>query len=104
MSLKTTAHALLFLTLAGTAGAALAGPAADSANQHFKAIATGDLDQLLGGYAKDATLQWIGGPLDGMYSGDARLREVWSKFAAAQGRLDVQVGNLQEAATPRARP
>lgn len=101
MSLKTTANTLLFLALTGTAGAALAGPATDSANQHFKAIAAGNLDQLLGGYARDATLQWVGGPLDGVYSGDTRLREVWGKFAAAQGKLDVQVGNLQESANPK---
>lgn len=96
-----TAKALLFLTLTGIAGAALAGPAADDARQHFKTIAAGDVEQLARGYAADATLQWIGGPLDGVYSGDARLREVWGKFATAQGKLDVRVGNLQESANPK---
>lgn len=97
----TTAKALLFLTLTGAAGAALAGPAADSANQHFKAIGAGDVEQLARSYAKDATLQWVGGPLDGAYSGDTRLRELWTKFTTAQGKLDVQVGNLQESANPK---
>ena len=101
MVLKTTGTALLFLALTGAAGTALAGPAADSANQHFKAIGAGDIEQLARSYAGDAILQWVGGPLDGVYSGEARLRELWSKFTAAQGKLDVQVGNLQESANPR---
>ena len=99
--LHNTAKTLLFLALTGIAGVALAGPAADSANQHFKAIAAGDVGQLARSYANDATLQWVGGPLDGMYSGDARLRELWTKFTTSQGKLDVQVGNLQESANPK---
>lgn len=101
MLLKTTGTALLFLALTSAAGTALAGPAADSANRHFKAIATGDIEQLARSYAGDAILQWVGGPLDGVYSGEARLRELWGKFTAAQGKLDVQVGNLQESANPK---
>ena len=97
----TTAKALLFLTLTGATGAALAGPAADSANQHFKAIGAGDVEQLARSYARDATLQWVGGPLDGVYAGEAKLRELWTKFTTAQGKLEVQVGNLQESANPK---
>lgn len=95
------AKALLFLSLAGATSAALAGPAADAAGLHFKAIAAGDVDQLMRGYERDATLQWVGGPLDGVYAGDVRLREVWSKFAGAQGKLGLSVANLQESTNPK---
>lgn len=101
MFLMTPGRTLLFLALAGAAGTTLAGPAADSANRHFQAIGAGDIEQLAHSYTRDATLQWVGGPLDGVYSGDARLREVWGRFTAAQGRLDVQVGNLQESVNPK---
>lgn len=101
MTLKTTSAALMFLTLAGVAGTALAGPAADSARRHFQAIAAGDVEQLARSYAKEATLQWVGGPLDGVYRGEAQLRGLWSKFADAQGRLDVQAGDIRESTNPK---
>lgn len=79
-------------------GAALAGPAEDAAKLHFKTIAAGDVEQLLRDYSEDANLQWVGGPLDGVYSGSDKL--VWSKFAQAQGKLDHIVNNVQENANP----
>ena len=72
MSLRL-ASTLLLLSLSGTA---LAGPAADEARLHFKAIATGDVEQLLRAYSQDASLQWVGGPLDGVHAGSDKLREV----------------------------
>jgi hypothetical protein len=98
MSLRLLSTSALLLSLSGVA---FAGPAADEANLHFKAIASGDVDQLMRGYNKDAALQWVGGPLDGVYSGDARLREVWSKFTKSQGPLEHKVSNLQENANPK---
>ena len=80
---------------------ALAGPAGDEANRHFQAIAAGDVDALMRGYGPDATLQWVGGPLDGAYHGDAKLRELWGKFAASQGKLEHRVANVQESANPK---
>ena len=69
------------------ASAALAGPAADNAQSHFRAIAGGRVESLLEHYADGATLEWIGGPLDGRYAGKTALNEVWSKFVKAQGDL-----------------
>lgn len=94
---QTLTAAVLFVLNA----AALAGPAADHARQHFNSIAAGDVGQMMKGYHQDATLQWVGGPLDGVYAGEARLREVWTKFSTAQGRLDVAVNNLLESANPK---
>lgn len=79
----------------------MAGPAADEARLHFKAIAACDVEQLLRAYSQDASLQWVGGPLDGVHAGSDKLREVWSKFAKSQGALDHAVNNLQENANPK---
>ncbi len=98
MSLRTISTTLLLLSLSG---AAFAGPATDEANLHFKAIAGGDVLLLMRGYDKNASLQWVGGPLDGMYSGDARVRELWTKFSASQGQLEHKVSGLQESANPK---
>lgn len=80
---------------------ALAGPAGEAAQDHFKAIASGQLDKLMGQYQNQATLYWIGGPLDGAYSGKDSLKEVWSKFSNAQGPLTVKVADLQESVNPK---
>jgi len=93
-----TVVAALLLTLAGTA---LAGPYSDKAEGHFRAIATGNLEQLAGEYSPDATLQWVGGPLDGVYSGEAKLKEVWGKFTKSQGELSRRVTLLTENANPK---
>lgn len=83
------------------AGTVLAGPASDSARAHFRAIAGGQIEKVLSQYADSATLEWVGGPLDGRYAGKTELGEVWGKFARAQGELIVKVGNVQESANPK---
>lgn len=65
-------------------GLALAGPLDEKKGAaHLKAVAAGDLEALMADYAEDANLDWIGGPLEGRYSGRAAIREVWKKFIAA---------------------
>lgn len=98
MNIRIAAATALLL---GATAPAFAGPAADEANLHFKAIAAGDVDQLMRDYGPDATLQWVGGPLDGVYHGDAKLHELWTKFAASQGKLEHRVSNMQESANPK---
>jgi ketosteroid isomerase-like protein len=93
----SAASVLLFLA----AGAALAGPAGDSAQAHFRAVAGGQVENLLSHYADDATLEWVGGPLDGRYAGKIALGEAWNKFARAQGELTFKVSNVQESANPK---
>ncbi|WP_207460468.1 nuclear transport factor 2 family protein [Azospirillum sp. SYSU D00513] len=95
--LKTALPALL---LGALAGPALAGPAADLAARRIEAIARGDVAAITGAYAEGATLQWVGGPLDGAYSGPA-LAEVWGKFAKAQGPLKAAVTSVAESANPK---
>ena len=88
------------LSFAAT-GAAIAGPAADEAKLHFQAIGSGDTAVLARGYADNAQLHWIGGPLDGTYTGAGSIGGVWEKFTKAQGPLRVSVDKLEESANPK---
>jgi hypothetical protein len=72
----------------------------DDANAHFKAIAAGNVDQVMLGYGNNATLQWVGGPLDGAYVGNDNIRAIWGKFAKANAPLGVSVSKLEESANP----
>ena len=56
---------------------------------------------LTAGYADGATLEWVGGPLDGSYRGRAAIGSVWSRFAQAQRPLQSRVGDIVESAKPR---
>lgn len=86
------------LTLA--AGSTFAAPA-DDARTHFQAIASGDLAVVMRGYADNARLEWIGGPLDGSYATPDAIRGVWTKFTGSQGPLKLSVDKLEESANPK---
>ncbi|MGQ9366997.1 nuclear transport factor 2 family protein [Azospirillum sp. ST 5-10] len=82
------------------AAPAAAGPAGDRARAHFDAIAAADVPAITKAYADGAVLQWVGGPLDGAYTGPAAITAAWAKFAGAQGRIKADVRNLEEHANP----
>lgn len=95
-------HIFLITTLSlASIGSAIAGPAAEAAQTHFKAIATGDLSIVMRGYAANPQLNWVGGPLDGTYTGTDTIRATWEKFGKAVGPLKVGVTNLEESANPK---
>jgi hypothetical protein len=79
--------------------AALAGPAAEASIARVHHIAAGDVGALAAAYAPEARLHWVGGPLDGIYEGEA-LSALWRRFAEAMGPLDVTVGPVLESANP----
>lgn len=83
-----------------TASQALAGPAADMAQARIAAIASGDVARITQSYDQAGVLHWVGGPLDGVYSG-ARLTEVWTRFVRANGPLRATVANVSESVNPR---
>ncbi|HAO33231.1 MAG TPA: nuclear transport factor 2 family protein [Candidatus Competibacter sp.] len=83
------------------ASTALAGPAADNAQSHFRAIAGGQVESVLAHYTDSAALEWVGGPLDGRYAGKPALNGVWNTFAKAQGQLAFKVSDLRESANPK---
>lgn len=91
---------LLALALLTTLGSAYAGPA-DDAKAHFEAIGSGDAARLSRDYADNAQLNWVGGPLDGTYTGADQIRGVWEKFSKAAGPLKVSVDKLEESANPK---
>lgn len=89
------------VVLATTSGTALAGEAADKAKAHFAAIAAADVPKITVDYSDKAVFQWVGGPLDGVYANPAAIKEVWTKFTTAQGKLEVDVKGLEEAVNPK---
>ncbi|MGE5242108.1 MAG: nuclear transport factor 2 family protein [Bacteroidota bacterium] len=93
-------HRIIALALfASIPGAAFAG-VVDDAQSHFKAVAAGQVDKIMQGYAPDAHFEWVGGPLNGTYVGTDKIKEVWTKFAKANGPLEVSVSKVDESANP----
>ncbi|ADH88311.1 conserved hypothetical protein [Ancylobacter novellus DSM 506] len=99
MRLPILAASLALLAASGSA--ALAGPAEDLARSRIDAIAGGDLAAVTSAYAPAAMLHWVGGPLDGSYSRPNKIKEVWSKFFAAQGGQKATIAATTEAANPK---
>jgi hypothetical protein len=88
-----TTTALLALSTAAMAASS------DDANAHFKAIAAGNVDQIMQDYADNPSLQWVGGPLNGAYAGNDKIKEVWSKFSK-NAPLEVSVSKVEESTNP----
>ena len=61
----------------------LAGPAEDLARARIATVAKADVSAIVASYAPNATLQWVGGPLDGSYSAPDKIKEVWTKYSTA---------------------
>jgi hypothetical protein len=66
------------------------------ARVHWTDIAQDNLSATMSQYAPSATLDWIGGPLNGTYKGDQAIKGVWDKFFGAQGMMSTQVSGLKE--------
>lgn len=91
--LARTAAAVAVLVLAATP--AFAAMKAPDASMHFKAIAAGNVTNIMSQYAPNATLYWIGGPLDGAYTGMKAIKGVWTKLAKdkmTEKTTDIVVG------------
>jgi ketosteroid isomerase-like protein len=91
MLIRTLSGAAL---LAALSIPAYAGPA-DDAKAHFTAIGAGQVDAVMSQYAPDATFQWVGGPLNGGYTGADKIKEVWSKFTK-NGPFEANVSKVEE--------
>lgn len=99
MRLPVLATNLAILALA--ASPAFAGPGEDMAKARITSIAKGDVAGVVSAYAPNATLHWVGGPLDGTYATPDKLKEVWTKFAGAQGDQKATIAAIAEAANPK---
>jgi ketosteroid isomerase-like protein len=93
-------HLALGAVVALVSLTATAGPAED-AEGHFSAVAKGNVDAVMAAYGDGAVFQWIGGPLDGVYTGSEAIRGVWSKFAKGNAPLEVTVDDLKTSANPK---
>lgn len=100
VSRSAFAASLATAALLMSAGVAQAAPA-DDARAHFQAIAAGDVNALMRGYADSATFQWVGGPLDGAYSSTDAIRGLWGKFTGGQGAMKLNVGAVEESTNPK---
>lgn len=89
----------LVLTL--SSAMACAGSASDEAKQHINSIASGDVVSVLKSYQETATMQWLGGPLDGTYTGKEQLSTLWGKFTKAQGPMKINIANIVEHSNPK---
>ena len=95
MRLSTLAASLVLVAASGST--ALAGPSEDLAKSRIG----GNLAAVTAAYAPEATLHWVGGPLNGTYRRAGRIKEVWSKFFAVQGAQKATISEIAEAANPK---
>jgi opacity protein-like surface antigen len=93
--------ALAAMLIIASISCAVASPLSDAAQTHFTAIGAGDTSSIMRGYADNAQLTWVGGPLDGMYAGADAIRATWEKFGKAVGPARVTVLALEESANPK---
>jgi hypothetical protein len=103
-AMHRTTNAALAIAFAVTSLSAHAGPVDEAkARSHLDAIAASDVDAVMAGYADDAYLEWMGGPLDGRYRGKEQIRQVWQKFIAINDGKPrpAQLGRPAAAANPK---
>ncbi|MER3435759.1 MAG: hypothetical protein C4288_20830 [Leptolyngbya sp. ERB_1_1] len=65
------------------------------AQDHWSAIAKGDLTQVMSQYSESPSLQWIGGPLAGEYQGKEKIQGVWQKFIKTQAPLKTTIAQVK---------
>ncbi len=94
-------HALVTASLLATVSPLTFADAGDTAKAHFAAIAAGQPAAIMQDYAASAVFQWVGGPLDGSYSGQDAINGVWSKFTGANGEMKVEISRLEVSANPK---
>lgn len=91
MFLKSVALAAALGLAASPAFAAMTAP---DAQMHFQDVAKGNITGLMGQYAPGATVLWVGGPLDGTYSGTKSIQQLWQKFSKANGTLTEKTSHI----------
>jgi hypothetical protein len=66
------------------------------AEAYFNAISGGNAETITAFYADNAEFHWIGGPLQGVYTGKAEIKGVWERFSKAAGDINYKVLELAE--------
>lgn len=98
--MKLQAVILAAAMFAASCATVMAGPS-DEATDHINAVAAGQVNKVMADYGDHAVFQWVGGPLDGVYTGHEAIKGVWSKFAKGNAPLTAKIGQLAESANPK---
>jgi hypothetical protein len=69
--------------------------------KHLTAIATGQLDAVQANYAPEAFLDWVGGNLDGRYSGAESIGKLWRNFHQRRQPLQITVDSIESHANDK---
>lgn len=98
--MKSYTMILASTILASACATVMAGPSNEATN-HINAVAAGEVDNVMSGYGDNAVFQWVGGPLDGVYSNREAIRGVWNKFAKGNAPLTAKIEQLAESSNPK---
>ena len=92
---------LLFLMCMVFSVPAMAGKLDEAkARGHLEAIATGNLEAVMGDYPENPFFEWVGGPHDGQYRSMKAIRGMWEDFFK-DGLRPVKTGELEIYASPK---
>jgi hypothetical protein len=80
----------------------LAGPLDEALfRKHLAAIANGQLDAVQGNYAPQALLDWVGGNLEGRYSGAEAIGKLWRTFHERRQPMQITVDSIESHANDK---
>lgn len=80
----------------------LAGPLDEALfRKHLAAIAGGQLDAVQATYAPDARLDWVGGNLEGRYSGAEAIGKLWRTFHERRQPMQITVDSIESHANDK---
>ena len=98
-------HRILLLLVAALSLISLqsqAGPLDEALfRKHLAAIAGGQLDAVQATYAADARLDWVGGNLEGRYSGAEAIGKLWRTFHERRHPVQITVDNIESHANDK---
>lgn len=69
--------------------------------KHLGAIANGQLDAVQANYTADALLDWVGGNLEGRYSGAESIGKLWRTFHERRKPLQITVDSIESHANDK---
>ena len=93
---------LLAATLSLLSLQTLAGPLDEALfRKHLAAIAGGQLDAVQATYATDARLDWVGGNLEGRYSGAEAIGKLWRTFHERRQPVQITVDSIESHANDK---
>jgi hypothetical protein len=100
--MKTLKQFLIGAALAFVSFQAGAGPLDEALfRKHLAALAGGQLDSVQSAYATDALLDWVGGNLEGRYSGAESIGKLWRTFHERRKPLQITIDSIESHANDK---